>query len=149
MTTPARTRPSWDLYFLAIAETVSTRADCRRRTVGCVIVKDHRIMSTGYNGGPSGGPSCLAGECPRGLLTYDQVEGLADYDRPGTPGYCVAVHAEVNAVVYAGWNEARGATAYITDPPCPGCRKVLAAAGIARVLWPSGEWLPGGNADTA
>jgi dCMP deaminase len=129
------TRPGWDDYFAGIATAVAARADCRRRTVGCVLVKDHRIVSTGYNGGPSGGASCLAGECPRGLLTYEQVAGLGDYDRPGSPGYCVAVHAEANALLYADRADARGATAYITDPPCPGCQKLLTAAGIERVVY--------------
>ena len=141
---PTRTRPSWDDYFAGIADAVSARADCRRRTVGCVLVKDHRIVASGYNGGPAGGASCLAGECPRGLLSYEEVAGLGDYDRPGLPGFCVAIHAEANTLLHADRADARGATAYITDPPCPGCRKLLAAAGVARVVWPDGEWLPQG-----
>lgn len=60
-------RPGWDEYFMGIAAAVAKRADCTRRQVGCVIVgPDHRIVSTGYNGGPAGGKSCLKGECPRG-----------------------------------------------------------------------------------
>ena len=73
-----------------------------------------------------------------GALDYDTVPGLGDYDRPGTPGFCIAIHAEVNALLFAT-RDTKGATAYITDPPCPGCRKALAAAGIVRAVWPGGE----------
>jgi len=76
---------------------------------------------------------------PAGKLSYDQVPGLGDYDRPGTPGFCIAIHGEVNALLFAT-RDTKGATAYITDPPCPGCRKALAAAGIERVVWPYGEY---------
>jgi dCMP deaminase len=130
--------PSWDEYFLLIAAAVATRAKCTRRKVGAVLVLDRRIISTGYNGAAPGEPDCLEGACPRGGLTYDQVPGLGDYDRPGTPGFCIAIHAEVNALLFAT-RDTKGATAYITDPPCPGCRKALAAAGIIRVVWPLGE----------
>ena len=66
------------------------------------------------------------------------MPGLGDYDRPGTPGFCIAIHAEVNALLFAT-RDTKGATAYITDPPCPGCRKALAAAGVVRAVWPDGE----------
>ena len=66
------------------------------------------------------------------------MPGLGDYDRPGTPGFCIAIHAEVNALLFST-RDTKGAVAYITDEPCPGCRKALAAAGIERVVWPQGE----------
>lgn len=75
--TMAPVRPSWDEYFLGIAKAVAVRADCTRRQVGAVIVRDNRIVATGYNGGPSGGPSCLSGQCPRGQLDRDQMPGYA------------------------------------------------------------------------
>jgi len=130
--------PTWDEYFLNIAKAVSARAKCRRRTVGAVLTVDRRIIATGYNGAPPGEADCLDGACPRGLLDYTQVPGLGDYDRPGTPGFCIAIHAEVNALLFAT-RDTKGATAYITDEPCPGCRKALAAAGIQRAVWPEGE----------
>ncbi len=130
--------PGWDDYFLGIAEAVSRRAQCTSRRVGAVLVHERRIIATGYNGAASGRPSCLEGACPRGALDYDQVPGLGDYDRPGTPGFCIAIHAEVNALLFST-RDTKGSVAYITDPPCPGCRKALAAAGIRRAVWPEGD----------
>lgn len=131
--------PGWDEYFLGIAHAVAVRAKCTRRKVGAVIVVDRRIIATGYNGAAPGEPDCLEGACPRGQLPYDVIPGLADYDRPGTPGFCIAIHAEVNALLFAT-RDTKGGTAYITDPPCPGCRKALAAAGIERAVYPGGEY---------
>lgn len=133
------TRPGWDSYFLGLAFAVSARADCRRRKVGAVIVgTDHRVLEVGYNGAPPGHPGCLEGACPRGLLTYDEVAAHADYSQPGTPGYCIALHAEINAIILAG-RAARGATIYVTDEPCPNCRKAIMGAGIVRAVWPGHE----------
>lgn len=130
-------RPDWDTYFIGVATAISTRADCRRRTVGAVIVsRDHRVLSTGYNGAPPGRPGCLSGACPRGLLTYEQVQEFSNYD--SGPGRCISIHAEVNAVLFSKADVA-GATAYITDPPCPNCRKVLMGAGLDRAVWPDGD----------
>ena len=134
---PRRTVPGWDEYFLGIAQAVAARAKCVRRQVAAVIVHERRIIATGYNGAAPGRPDCLEGACPRGQLDYTQIPGLGDYDRPGTPGFCIAIHAEVNALLFAT-RDTKGATAYITDPPCPGCRKALAAAGIVRAVWPEG-----------
>lgn len=130
-------RPDWDTYFLGVAHAVSTRADCRRRTVGAVIAsRDHRVLSTGYNGAPPGRPGCLAGACPRGLLSYEDIKEFTDYD--SGPGRCISIHAEVNAVLFSKGDVA-GATVYITDPPCPTCRKVLMGAGLERAVWPEGS----------
>lgn len=129
-------RPSWDDYFLDIAGVVATRADCSRRKVGAVLVdQHHRILATGYNGAPSGAPGCLEGACPRSHSqspTY--LDGNQDYSN------CISVHAEANALLYAdGWHT-RGATLYSTDMPCLSCQKLIEGAGIARVVWPSGQW---------
>lgn len=133
---PEHQRPDWDTYFLDLAKAVSARADCRRAQHGCVIVKHRRVVATGYNAAPSGGPSCLAGECPRGLLSYDEVRSLAgDYDN------CISIHAEANALLHATWTECYGATLYVTGPQCGTCRKLSMGAGIARVVWPTGEEL--------
>lgn len=121
-------RPDWDAYFLNLADAVSQRADCRRRKAGCVIVDDdNRVISTGFNGAEPGGPSCLAGECPRGLLSYQELAANVSYDN------CVAVHAEANALLFARAS-CKGTTAYITSKPCPGCLKLLEGAGVARYV---------------
>ena len=127
----ARTRPDWDPYFIGIAEAVAARGDCRRAQVGAVIVKDHRVVSTGYNGAPAGGLSCLAGECPRGLISYEDVPPLSgDYSN------CIALHAEANAVAYADRAHTAGGAIYITYAPCDMCTKLCRAAGIRRAVWP-------------
>lgn len=131
-------RADWDTYFITIAEAVAMRADCSRRTVGAVVVRDRRIVSTGYNGSPPGGPSCLAGECPR---AFSDVPPGSSYDTG--PGACHAVHAEANAVIYAGRDGCNGSTLYATAEPCDGCCRLIRAAGIARIVWtpaPGGPW---------
>ena len=142
MSEPAKNKPrvvpDWDTYFLQIAEVVSARAKCTRRQVGAVVVLDRRIIATGYNGAAPGRPDCLEGTCPRGRLSYDEVPAFSDYDLPGSPGFCIAIHAEVNALLFAT-RDTKGATCYITDKPCPDCRKALAAAGIIRAVWPEGS----------
>ena len=155
-------RPSWNDYFLEIAEAVSRRGDCTRRQVGAVIVtQDHRIVSTGYNGAPPGDRGCLsAGACPRGqhLKIYSrttiQVErngmfsctcGNAwpceQYVEPGSSydtgaGACIALHAEQNALLYA-FRAVRGADMFITDKPCDGCLKLIRGAQIRFIVTPS------------
>lgn len=125
-------RPDWDQYFLSIAQTVSTRADCERRKVGAVVVKDRRIRATGYNGAPAGEPGCV--ECPR---RNSRVAPGSSYDTG--PGTCVAIHAEANALLYCDREDLVGATLYLTTNPCEGCSKLIKAAGVSRVVWPEGE----------
>lgn len=128
-------RPDWDEYGLIIASAVASRADCSRRRVGCVIFTvDKRITSSGYNGSYPGGPSCLLGQCPRGQSTVAPGDNYES-----GPGLCHATHAEANALLYADYDKLKGATVYITDEPCYGCRKLLQAVPVARVVWPEGE----------
>lgn len=135
-------RPDWDDYFLRIAGAVAARADCRRAQHAAVIVKGRRIVSTGYNGSPAGGASCLAGECPRGLLSKaDLPPNSADYSN------CIALHAEQNAIAYAAHAETDNATIYITGQPCDMCSKLIAAAGIRRVVWPEVSGSPDASGD--
>jgi dCMP deaminase len=123
------TRLSWDDYFSAVCKVIASRADCRRAQVGAVIVKDHRIVATGYNGSPAGGASCVDGECPRGLLSEEELASL-------TPDYsnCIALHSEMNAIAYASRSETEGATIYLSMDPCDMCNKLIRAAGITRVV---------------
>ncbi|MFF1739615.1 deoxycytidylate deaminase [Streptomyces mirabilis] len=137
-------RPSWDAYFLGIAEAVAGRADCTRALVGAVVVATAGpiaglpfIVGTGYNGAPPGVPGCLsAGACPRGKLSADECAPNSDYSN------CTSDHAERNAVRFTPREHRQGATLYVTREPCPSCRTLIAAARIGRVVWPGGEWLP-------
>ncbi|MFO7245303.1 MAG: cytidine/deoxycytidylate deaminase family protein [Thermaerobacter sp.] len=117
---PSHRRPSWDEYFLGLADAVAARSTCTRRAVGAVIVRDRRILATGYNGSPPGFPHCLDVGC----LMVD--------------GHCVrTVHAEMNAVVQAALHgvSIKGATVYCTSFPCLHCAKVLIGAGVERVVY--------------
>ena len=119
-------RPEWRDYFLGIAKAVAARADCSRAQHGAVIVKANRIVSTGYNGAPAGRSGCLSGACPR---ANSNSASLSGYDN------CIAVHAEANAILYASRDQTEGATIYITGEPCQWCRKLIAGAGIERIVW--------------
>jgi dCMP deaminase len=131
-------RPTWDEYFIGIAQAVKLRADCTRRQVGAVIVRNNRIVSTGYNGAPAGAPGCLDGNCPRGRCTYEELAAYADYTEG--PGKCIAVHAEANAIHYAkdrpGWENLAGATIYSTEVPCDDCSRLIFAVGINDTVCP-------------
>ena len=132
-------RPDWDTYFMDITESVATRADCTRRQASAIVVKDHRIKSTGYNGAPSGAPGCKsAGACPRGQLSTEELAAYSSYD--AGPGFCIAVHAEANALLEAGRDQTRGATLYTwsstpNGAPCAGCWRLIKGAGIVRVVY--------------
>lgn len=128
-------RIGWDDWGLKLAQAAASRADCRRRKIGAAIAdQDHRLLSVGYNGSQPGGPSCLAGECPRGL---SDVAPGSSYDTG--PGSCVSIHAECNAIMYSDPIRRRGGTIYITDHPCDGCLRLLRGSGLARAVWPGGD----------
>ena len=130
------TRPTWDQYFLEIAKAVSLRADCTRAQHGAVIVDEHhRIVSTGYNGAPAKRAGCASdGACPRSKLSYDQLPSGSSYDTG--PGACIAIHAEANAIIYGDATRYRHGIIYITGEPCGGCRKLIAGAGLATMVYP-------------
>lgn len=127
-------RPTFDEMYMGVAKAFAVRGDCSRRQIGCVIVKNHVVIGHGYNGSPPGGPSCLAGKCPR---ANSSVEPGSSYDTG--PGACIAVHAEQNALLRAGLPKSRGATLYVTARPCDGCARLIAAAGITRIVWLEGD----------
>ena len=127
-------RPDWDTYYMGIAFAVSKRGDCARRQHGAVIVKDHKIVSTGYNGTPPGdNRSCgSTGLCPRNLDTNAE-HNAGEYDQ------CWATHAESNALLRASWSDLMGATLYVTgETPCPGCKKLIQSSGITRIFGTEG-----------
>lgn len=120
-------RPDWDTYYLDIAKAVSKRGECSRRQVGAVIVREHTIVATGYNGYPPGDRSCLEGHCPR---ANSQAKPGSGYANSG----CGAIHAECNAIIRAGRERCLGATIYVTAKPCVLCAPLIKAAGITRVV---------------
>jgi len=124
-------KPDWDAYFMMIAEVVRTRADCLRRRVGAVIVKDFRIVSTGYNGTPRGIKNCTEGGCLRCLL-----RSQGKLKRGEKEESCICLHAEQNAIIQAAYLgiSTKGATLYTTANPCSSCAKMLINAGIVRVV---------------
>lgn len=124
-------RQSWDEYFLDLARTASTRATCSRRKHGAVIVQGRRIVSTGYNGGPSGMTHCIDGGCPRAESAAPQGH---DYDA------CIAIHAEANALLFSGPDERDGAALYCTGAPCFGCAKLIANSGVDEVVAAGGRY---------
>ncbi len=123
-----RARPSWDQYFLRIALDVSERATCRRRRVGAVLVRDKRILATGYNGAPRGVPHCLEAGCLREAL------GVPSGQRHEL---CRGVHAEMNALLQCALHgvAADGSVMYCTSTPCSLCSKMLINAGVRRVVY--------------
>ncbi len=124
----------WDVRFIEMAEVVGTWSSCyqENRHVGAVIVKDKRILTTGYNGAPAGVESCQdKGECLRKKLNIPS----------GTRHeVCYAVHAEQNAICQAAKMgiSVEGATIYVTHQPCTICTKMIINAGIKRVIYKYG-----------
>lgn len=115
-------RDDWDTYFMKVADLVSSRASCDRKHVGAVIVKENRILATGYNGSIPGLPHC------------DDVGHLME------GGHCVrTIHAEVNAIAQAAklGLSIDGATMYCNTLPCWNCFKTIISAGIAQIVWQS------------
>lgn len=124
-------RPSWDEYFLQIAKLVATRSTCLRRQVGAVLVKDKRVLSTGYNGAPSQLAHCLDIGCLREDLCVPSGERHE---------LCRGLHAEQNAIIQAAYHgvSIKGSTLYCTHHPCIICSKMLINAGVERVVYLEG-----------
>ncbi len=121
-------RPSWDEYFMQMAELTAQRSTCLRRQVGAIIVKEKHIIATGYNGAPKGLPHCEElGGCLREKLEIPSGERHE---------LCRALHAEQNAIIQAATlgQSIEGATIYITHQPCIICAKMIINAGISRIV---------------
>jgi len=122
-------RPDYDTYFMNMAFLVATRTTCRRRSVGAVIVKDQRILSTGYNGAPKGVKDCFElGFCVR------QQQNVPSGHRHEL---CRGVHAEQNAIANAAYFGVaiNGASIYMTESPCNICTKILINSGIKKIIY--------------
>lgn len=124
-------RPSWDSYFLEIASVVAGRSTCLRRQVGAVLVKDKRLLATGYNGAPTGLEHCLETGCLR------QEKNIPSGERHEL---CRGLHAEQNAIIQAALHgvSIKGADLYCTHHPCSLCAKMLINAGIKRIILKEG-----------
>ena len=127
-TKPSDQRPDWDTYFMDIAHVVGTRGNCSRRRVAAVVVKDRRIISTGYNGTPRGVKNCMDGGCARCASNAPSGSGL---------GECICSHAEENAITQAAYHGIRlkGSIIYVTICPCLTCAKMIINAGIVEVVY--------------
>lgn len=131
MVDPFRKRPSWDQYFMEITKLVATRSTCLRRNVGAIIVKDKKILSTGYNGGPKNLVHCLDMGCMRQKLNIPSGERHE---------LCRGIHAEQNAIIQASTSGVNidGGEIYCTHHPCSLCVKMLINAGILTVYYLEG-----------
>jgi dCMP deaminase len=125
------TRPSWDEYFMEITHLVARRSTCLRRQVGAVLVKDKNILTTGYNGAPSGVAHCLEVGCLRERLNVPSGERHE---------LCRGLHAEQNAIIQAAKHGTNINTAilYCTTMPCIICAKMLINSGIRRIVYEEG-----------
>jgi len=130
---PARpgSRPSWDEYFMSITRLVAERSTCLRRKVGAILVKDRRILCTGYNGAPAGLRHCIEIGCLREKL------GIKSGQRHEL---CRALHAEQNVLIQAAYHgiSVKGSVLYCTNLPCSICTKMLINAGIRKIYYESG-----------
>lgn len=121
-------RPDWDTYFMRITKLVATRSSCLRRSVGAVLVKDKRILATGYNGAPAGMAHCEEAGCLRDQLHIPSGERHE---------LCCGLHAEQNAIIQAArqGTEIKDSTLYCTTAPCSLCAKMLINAGVTRIVY--------------
>ncbi len=122
------TRPDWDEYFMNIAKVVASRSNCIKRKVAAIIVKDKRVISTGYNGTPRGARNCNEGGCPRCNSMAPSGTALDE---------CLCCHGEENAITQAAYHgtSLKGATLYTTFAPCLLCTKMIINSGIVEVVY--------------
>jgi dCMP deaminase len=120
-------RPDWDTYFMDIVELVSKRSTCLRRSVGAGLVRDSRILATGYNGAPSKLEHCLDVGCMREQRKVPSGERHE---------LCRGLHAEQNSIIQAALHGVitKGATLYCTTHPCVICAKMIINAGVVRIV---------------
>lgn len=124
-------RPSWETYFMDITTLVAKRSTCTRRAVGAIIVKDKRILSTGYNGAPSGIRHCIEIGCLRDEMNVASGERHE---------LCRGIHAEQNAIIQAAFHgvSIKDASLFCTNLPCSICAKMIINAGIKKIYYKAG-----------
>lgn len=122
-----RLRPSWDAYFMKLAELAAMRSNCMKRRVGCVLVRDRRVVATGYNGTPRGIANCNEGGCPRCNNSNPSGTALAT---------CLCLHAEENALLESGRDRLGiSSTLYCNTCPCLTCSIKIVQAGVTSVVY--------------
>jgi dCMP deaminase len=126
-----RTRPDWETYFMDITKLVAKRSTCLRRSVGAVVVKDKRILATGYNGAPMGTRHCLDIGCLREKM------GIPSGERHEL---CRGIHAEQNAIIQAAYHgvSIKDGVLFCTNLPCIICSKMIINAGIKTIFYEEG-----------
>lgn len=136
---PLRKRPAWDEYFLDIAKVVRTRSNCLRMSVGAVLIKQKRIIATGYNGTPSGVKNCVEGGCER-CHRRDEKKVRESQEKE----LCICVHAEQNALLQSAYHgtSSQGSILYSTIEPCLQCAKSLINAGVKEVIYLEDHYEP-------
>jgi len=124
-------RPSWDEYFMAFTKVAASRSTCLRRHVGAILVKDKRILATGYNGAPAGMKHCLEVGC---LRENTSIPSGTRHE------LCRGLHAEQNAIIQAAFHgiSIKGSRLYCTNKPCVICSKMIINAGIRSVCYEEG-----------
>jgi dCMP deaminase len=124
-------RPSWEAYFMSITDLVAKRSTCMRRAVGAIVVKEKRILTTGYNGAPSSVRHCRETGCLRETLNVASGERHE---------LCRGIHAEQNAIIQAAFHgvSIKGSILYCTTLPCSICAKMIINAGIKKIYYQSG-----------
>lgn len=121
-----RIRPSWDRYFMKMADLAASRSNCMKRRVGCVLVSENRVVATGYNGTPRGTQNCNEGGCPR----------CNSASRGGTMlNTCLCLHAEENALLEAGRQRSKGAILYCNTCPCLTCSIKIVQTNVQEVVY--------------
>lgn len=123
-----RLRPTWDSYFMRLADLAALRSNCMKRRVGCVIVKDNRVVATGYNGTPRNLTNCNEGGCPRCNNGHGSGAALST---------CLCLHAEENALLEAGRDRIAGENSilYCNTCPCLTCSIKIVQSGIKQVVY--------------
>ena len=124
------TRSSWDTVWAEVALAVSRRSSCDRAQVGAVIVRDNRVVSTGYNGPARGHPADTDLGCVSWCLRAAETPDLA----LGYGFTCPSIHAEANALLYASRSDVEGAVMYTTHAPCADCAKLISNSGVAELV---------------
>lgn len=127
-----RNRPTWDEYFMNMAKVAQERSNCLRGSVGAVMVRNKRVIATGYNGAPIGVKDCIDGGCERCLRRHQNKIRSGE-----EKALCICLHAEQNAILQSAYHgmSTLDAALYSTVEPCMQCAKELINAGVREVIY--------------